>query len=73
MKLAQYSHQCGPLNVCTCKTAAERKITENDPTVSQTSMCLNKAEILSFEGNTCSRWKLPCIAAGEEEREVRKI
>lgn len=52
IKLAQYSHQCGPLNVCTWKTAAERKITENNSTVSQTSkpMRLNEPEVLFLEG-----------------------
>lgn len=70
MKLAQYSHQCGPLNVCTWKTAAERKITEGYPTISQTSvsMHLNGAEFLFFEGTTCSFWKLPFTTAGKEKR-----
>lgn len=70
MKLAQYSHQCGPLNVCTWKTAAERKITEIDPTISQTSVSthLNGAEFLFFEGTTCRFWKLPFITAGKEEK-----
>lgn len=70
MKLAQYSHQCGPLNVCTWKTVAERKITENDPTISQitVSMHVNSAEFLFFECTTCSFWKFPFIMAGKEER-----
>lgn len=69
MKLAQYSHQCGPLNVCTWKTVAERKITENDPTISQisASMHVNSAEFLFFEGTTCGFWKFPFIVAGKEE------
>lgn len=47
IKLAQYSHQCGPLNVCTWKTAAERKVTENNNCFKDIkAKCLNKPELL---------------------------
>lgn len=75
MKLAQYSHQCGPLKVCTWKTGAERKIIGDDPTISQTSvsMHVNSAQLLFIEGTTCSVWKFPFIMKKRTKTEQPRL